>query len=789
MQTRVNYVALEHQNALWPAAGRAWGATGLMLLAGLRLLSSLSDRHKAQAFQPFTASNPKRHASFTPQAGIGSVLVRPQGPGPFQLLHPNTTHGNKALSSLFFYEPTLPSELAQDAAMEEAWVYGVRVYEESGDGAKVAIPTGDSNDILKGRLLSWSEAVFPARLKAADMFHDLDPKEHPQRWRGVAPAVRKDGTSVQAYWYYGMLAKSRLPRKSGKDLREMAEFVQYYHQRSKHSFQQFSPSTGMDWSTQPDPFRRYVGATVYNLPPLKSPDHTLPYQDLYRSSAGPAKEISVESLSHLLYHSLALSAWKMAGPSKWALRVNPSSGNLHPTEGYLILPPLAGLNAQSAGVYHYAPKLHALEQRAELPKALYDRLVEKLPPGAVLLALTSIPWREMWKYGYRSFRYCNHDIGHAMASVHFGAKLQGWDSAHLVGVGSQEIDALLGLDRAADFEAYAEEPEFGEALMVLAPAKALTSASKSKAFSYRLPESVDAAAVKWHGVANTLSPGHANVWPDVVKMYRATHTKHPYVPQLPPAESSSSPPTHLAGKKPSSLSAGAVIRRRRSAVDMDGVTSLPRASFLDIMSHLLPGSASSPFTSLLPLAPAVHLGIFVHRVEGLVPGLYALIRDAAFLAEAKQLMRHEFVWQQVESGLPLYLLAGVDPTELKQAAMRVSCNQDIAADGSFSLGMFATWQSVLQGPRTPAAYRQLYWETGMIGQILYLEAEAHQVSGTGIGCFFDDGVHTLFLRDPHATQLQSLYHFTVGGKVEDTRVQQLDPYEALLQDRKIDNWA
>ena len=35
-------------------------------------------------------------------------------------------------------------------------------------------------------------------------------------------------------------------------------------------------------------------------------------------------------------------------------------------------------------------------------------------------------------------------------------------------------------------------------------------------------------------------------------------------------------------------------------------------------------------------------------------------------------------------------------------------------------------------------YRRLFWECGLIGQVLYLEAEAAGVRGTGIGCFYDD---------------------------------------------------
>lgn len=35
-------------------------------------------------------------------------------------------------------------------------------------------------------------------------------------------------------------------------------------------------------------------------------------------------------------------------------------------------------------------------------------------------------------------------------------------------------------------------------------------------------------------------------------------------------------------------------------------------------------------------------------------------------------------------------------------------------------------------------YPRLFWETGVLGQILYLEAHAVGISATGIGCYFDD---------------------------------------------------
>jgi hypothetical protein len=100
-------------------------------------------------------------------------------------------------------------------------------------------------------------------------------------------------------------------------------------------------------------------------------------------------------------------------------------------------------------------------------------------------------------------------------------------------------------------------------------------------------------------------------------------------------------------------------------------------------------------------------------------------------------------------------------------ASRVSCDQQIAGDGCFSLGMIARFESSIAEDGA-WMYPRLFWETGVVGQVLYLEAEALGLRATGIGCFYDDAVHGVFgLRDRN---WQSLYHFTIGGAVEDARI-------------------
>lgn len=183
----------------------------------------------------------------------------------------------------------------------------------------------------------------------------------------------------------------------------------------------------------------------------------------------------------------------------------------------------------------------------------------------------------------------------------------------------------------------------------------------------------------------------------------------------------------------------------------------------------MPEQVESPF-DLLISANKVQLIFFVHRIVGIKPGVYCLIRDPEALTELKQLMKPEFSWTRCTEKSTLFCLLEGDARLLSK---QLSCQQDIASDGCFSLAMLSRFKPTLQ--KTGAwLYPQLYWECGMIGQVLYLQAEALEIQGTGIGCFFDDPVHEfLGLKN---MDFQSLYHFTIGGAVYDDRILTLPAY-------------
>ncbi|KAJ8748993.1 hypothetical protein K2173_013433 [Erythroxylum novogranatense] len=561
-----------------------------------------------------------------------------------------------------------------------------------------------------------------------------------------------------------------------------------YHNQTKHSFTNYARGPyGLDWANQPNPFRRYVSAPLLPLVhlPTDSDNPSAPsFGPLYHSlfkSLPPPQPISKSTISQLFYDSLALSAWKTTGFSTWSLRANPSSGNLHPTEAYLIAPPIGSLS-DSAFVAHYAPKEHSLELRASVSPEFFPKF---FPDNSFLVGISSIFWREAWKYGERAFRYCNHDVGHAIAAITIAAAGLGWDVKLLDGLGFEELERLMGVYNYQGFRIPSRpvkgkmpeiEFEHPDCVLLVFPNGVNDFDVNYEELSSAIMEFEN---LTWKGKPNMLSKEHI-CW-DII--YRtAEAVKKPLTPALRLMVDPFQGSGICSERSYKGLSVRHVVRKRRSAVDMDGVTKMERETFYQILLHCLPSGSGNgvkqkrqlamPFRALSWDAQ-VHAVLFVHRVNGLPNGLYFLVRNEDHLDQLKKATRAEFKWAKPEGcpvDLPLYELARGD---CQQIAKRLSCNQDIASDGCFSLGMVSHLEPALR-QKGVWMYPRLFWETGVLGQVLYLEPHAIGISATGIGCFFDDPVHELL--GLKGSNFQSLYHFTVGGPVLDKRIMSLPAY-------------
>jgi SagB-type dehydrogenase family enzyme len=529
-----------------------------------------------------------------------------------------------------------------------------------------------------------------------------------------------------------------------------AEVALAYHARTKHSLQRYAagPET-LDWDLQPNPFREFAGCVRLPLA-LMADQVGATFAQVYAPNGNPTP-LTIATVGALLELSMGLAAWKEYGPDKWALRCNPSSGNLHPTEAYVIASSVPGLDD---GLYHYVSRDHALEQRC----------VSTAGGGAasprLWVGLSSIHWREAWKYGERAFRYCQLDLGHAIGAIRYAAAALGWSAKVVPGLERAPLAALMGLDRSDDFagtEKARAEQEDADVLIAVDAKPGAGSAVVAEAPPAWAPETS-----QWTGHANVLDRHPMYRWPVINQVSVATQECGAGEPPAP----LNYPPFHQA----SGQKAAELILGRRSAQRFDRTFTMTADVFFHVLDSVL-ARPIAPF-DVWDFTPRTHLVLFVHRVDGLAPGLYVLPRHPGMTQTLRDSMTANFEWLTPENAPPHLPLFRLLQGDFRAPAKTACCHQAIASESCFAMSMLSEFEPLVQAD--PWRYRQLHWETGLVGQVLYLESEAAGLRATGIGCYFDDAMHELLgLKD---ARFQALYHFTVGNPLTDERISTLPAY-------------
>ncbi|MDQ6759153.1 MAG: SagB/ThcOx family dehydrogenase [Acidobacteriota bacterium] len=498
-----------------------------------------------------------------------------------------------------------------------------------------------------------------------------------------------------------------------------------YHEATKHTAEGLRRAQhSLDWANMPDPFRHYEGVPVLDLPsdppvletPMLDVLRGVPRTTLDQTSvpAGPT------FLSQLLFYSAAISASKRVASTgnRYALRVNPSSGNLHPTEFHFIS---RGLQDWPDGLYHYRPSAHMAEQRAAGDLGM--------PFGnssaPLVFLLTSIAWREAWKYHDRAYRYCLHDIGHAWQAVALAAEAMGCDVAAVGNFPDDDVAQLCRLNQD-------EWP-----MLVI------------EVSGGGIPvRQIEAQRPVWFGGrANQLSK-ETTAYPWIDRIHEAT--KNSSAISMITRTSAFQPPGTGCGEitlpspGTSQRGFGDVTRLRRSALDFMGgmrSISLPQLSaILAVSTHRLVADFCS--------ASFIQLYLYAHRVDGLASGVYRVW--------PKFTEREETTLQEIKSGDQRVVAAGL------------SLGQDLAGNACVTFSMIGDLERATRA-HGERGYRYVHFEAGAIGQRLYLAAESFGMGATGIGAFYDEEVHRYLNILPE--QGQVVYHFAVGYPVPDPRLE------------------
>ncbi len=448
----------------------------------------------------------------------------------------------------------------------------------------------------------------------------------------------------------------------------------------------------------PDPFRHYENVPLLDLP-ADPPNLTSPLVDVLCGRAPSPELDGPELLSQLFFYSAAISASKRVADTthRYALRVNPSSGNLHPTEVHFST---YGLKDWPDGLYHYRPSSHMAEQRAQGAFA----------PG-ITLSLTTIAWREAWKYSERAYRYCLLDAGHAWQSLALAAQAMGWSSLASGTFVDHEVAHELGLS----------EDEWPMLTVRLT--------------QEGVPAPSTGGERVWYGGTPNVISDRQGECPLIKAVHASTRSIYCGIAedaapvgggdiQLPPPSSSS-------------RTFGETVRARRSALDFRGGDSLIT---LEHLAALL-SATDQPYEADFMTTRYVQLYLYAHRVQGLEPGLYRYWPSTASL-------------EPLRSG------------DQRVIAAALSLRQDLAGNACVAFSMAADIERAVRtfGDR---GYRYVHFEAGAIGQRLYLAAGSLGLGATGIGAFFDDDVNE-YLHLPASHQV--VYHFAVGYPIGDPRL-------------------
>lgn len=513
----------------------------------------------------------------------------------------------------------------------------------------------------------------------------------------------------------------------------------HYHCATKHTAKElYSSSHYMDWQNEPNPYRFYDGVKKIELPRKNIADNGNFFDVI--SSMNQRKyprELQLLDLSKFLFYSMSISAWKGLPGSgeRWSLRVNPSAGNLQPTELHLISNGIKGL---PGGLYHYNVLNHMLERRSDesaLPSLLScDGIPEEFSKSSLLIILTTIFWRQAWKYQHRAFRYCHHDMGHALGAIHFIASALDLNCYVLGNFHDAEVTNSLGLQ------------ETGEVPVLIIA----INGKRPKTFKKNKP----GKSQKLSGVPNKLSDEEIS-YPLIEKIYQTTCCSNSNKVHSEFKKQVNIKCRKIEGKKWSSsfdtklknTDFFKVVRQRRSGVDFDGRSSMTLNHLFIILK-----ASTLGFEADFQIS---------HKINGMVKKHHHFIDIFLFVHRIKELSSGLYHYDRQREQLTI-----IQEGDQRSAARSLSLGQDIAANSSVAFSLIADLKTAykLYGDR---GYRYVHIESGHIGQGLYLTAEALGYNGTGVGAFFDDDVNK-YLKLPEGKEV--IYHFTIGRAIIDHRL-------------------
>jgi len=163
-----------------------------------------------------------------------------------------------------------------------------------------------------------------------------------------------------------------------------------------------------------------------------------------------------EELSFLLWASSWARDFRSTEQMEITFRNVPSAGSRHPLETFLDIRRVEGIKP---GLYYYHPVKHCLilyDDSPEIAAKIYEGCMfqEMIPTAAVNFILTAVPYRTVWRYGQRGYRYLYLDAGHIGQNIHLAAEAIDAGACMIGAFLDEAMNDAIGLDGIEEFVIY-----------------------------------------------------------------------------------------------------------------------------------------------------------------------------------------------------------------------------------------------------------------------------------------------------------------------------------------------
>ena len=489
-----------------------------------------------------------------------------------------------------------------------------------------------------------------------------------------------------------------------------------FHNATKHSEISLRTSAHyLDWNNKPSPFKFYKNLQAIHLPR----DFPHPNEPALRAIRGAGsldmiKPLDINHLTEILFFSAGLTRKMKFGGETYYMRAASATGALYPIELYLINNDAEGLGP---GVYHFNALDFSLVRIREgnYSSVLADATDEETRSYAATIAMTSLAWRNAWKYEARSYRHWFWDAGVIAANLLAVCHSEHLPARLLMGFVDSDIDAVLGLTPAK--EAAVALASIGKShdrhatstVQEIPSLNLETEPPSTDEVDYPIIWDTNSASAlsnrsqvqSWHG-------SYHNNGSNRQQDMQATSTlaQRDGSPQL----------TQVI------LQRGSTRRFAQKPIQLEALSTILEAS-----------SGSVPLDFMSHDETLIDFYMIINEVDGLTPGSYY------YDTRTRKL-------EQLKKG------------KLRYVSGYLSLEQLLFSDASVVFFLMTDLASVLDklGDR---GYRAAQFEAGIRAGKIYLSAYAQGIGASG-STFFDDAVTEFF--SPHASKKSAMIVVGVG---------------------------